>query len=138
MDSEAFVRSVLLPQGQFQEFLTGDRDQRRKVLDGLLRLNVYASMQQRANTIDRDQTAEAVRLRRRLDTELADATPEDLKTAKAGLTPLKAHATELAKLRTAAEDAHRTAEALANARDRECEARDRLASPNKRVEAAAA
>jgi exonuclease SbcC len=137
MDYEAFVRSVLLPQGQFQEFLAGNRDQRRKVLDGLLRLNVYGAMQQRANAIAAEETRRADDIHQRLDTEMADATPDALKAAKTDLKQLKARATELAKLRTAAEDAHRTAEALANARDREREARDRLAAANKSLEAAA-
>jgi exonuclease SbcC len=51
LDYEAFIRSVLLPQGEFQEFLSGDRDERRKVLDRLLRLAVYGVMQQRANAM---------------------------------------------------------------------------------------
>ena len=131
MDYEAFVRSVLLPQGQFQEFLAGDRDQRRKVLDGLLRLNVYAAMQQRANTIDRDQTAEADRLRRRLDAELADATPEALRSAKADLKQLKTRAAELATLREAADAACHTADALAEAQRRERDARGKYATAGK-------
>ena len=123
MDYEAFVRSVLLPQGQFQEFLAGDRDQRRKVLDGLLRLNVYGAMQQRANAIAADQTRKADDIRQRLDTEMADATPDALKAAKADLKQLKAHAAELAKTRAATDAACRTADALSDARRREREAR---------------
>jgi exonuclease SbcC len=131
MDYEAFVRSVLLPQGQFQEFLAGDRDQRRKVLDGLLQLNVYAAMQQRANAIDRDKTAEADAHRRRLDNELADATPEALKSAKSQLKELKVRATDLAKLREATDAACRTADALSNALRLEREARQKLDGANK-------
>lgn len=136
MDYEAFVRSVLLPQGQFQEFLAGDRDQRRKVLDGLLQLNVYAAMQQRANAIDRDKTAEADAHRRRLDNELANATPEALKAAKSQLKELKARATDLASLREATDAACRTAEALAEAQRRETEARAKFAEAKKSLEAA--
>ncbi len=131
MDYEAFVRSVLLPQGQFQEFLAGDREQRRKVLDGLLQLNVYAQMQQKANAIDRDKTAEADAHRRRLDNELAGATPEARKDAKLQLKELKAHATELAALREATDAGYRTAEALSEARRRVREAREKLDVANK-------
>jgi ATPase involved in DNA repair len=136
MDYEAFVRSVLLPQGQFQEFLAGDREQRRKVLDGLLRLNVFAAMHQRANTIDREQSADADRIRKRLDTELSDATPDALKAAKAELKQLKSDATELAKTREATDAACRTVEALADARRREQGAREKHATATKSLAAA--
>ncbi len=133
MDYEAFVRSVLLPQGQFQEFLAGDRDQRRKVLDGLLRLNIYGVMQQRANAIAAEQTRKADDIRQRLDTEMADATPDALKAAKANLKHLKADAAELAKTRAATDTACRTAEALSGARRREREAAEKHTAASKAV-----
>jgi exonuclease SbcC len=136
MDYEAFVRSVLLPQGEFQEFLAGDRDQRRKVLDGLLQLDVYQRIQQRASAIDRDKTAESDAHHRRLDTDLAGATPEALKGAKSQLKELKSRADELLKLRGAAEAAARLAEALAGARRREREAVDKLESAREALERA--
>jgi DNA repair protein SbcC/Rad50 len=136
MDYEAFVRSVLLPQGQFQEFLSGDRDQRRKVLDGLLQLNVYAQMLQRANAIDREKTAEADSHRRRLDTELADATPEALKAAKARLKELKERESELKSLIEATSVAARTAEALSETQKRERIAKEKLATADKALAAA--
>jgi len=136
MDYEAFVRSVLLPQGQFQEFLSGDREQRRKVLDGLLQLNVYASMQQKASAIDRDKSAEADGHRHRLDNELADATPETLKSAKSQLKDLKARAEDIAKLREATENACRIAHALADAQGRERTAREKLETSQKLLAAA--
>ncbi|HEY8766964.1 MAG TPA: SMC family ATPase [Dehalococcoidia bacterium] len=131
MDYEAFVRSVLLPQGQFQEFLAGDRDQRRKVLDGLLRLNVYGLMQQRANTIAAQQTVDADRIHKRLDEEMKDATPEALRSAKADLKQLKTRAAELATLRETADAAWHTAEALAEAQRRERDARAKYATAGK-------
>jgi DNA repair protein SbcC/Rad50 len=136
MDYEAFVRSVLLPQGQFQEFLAGDRDQRRKVLDGLLRLNVFAAMHQRSNTIAVEQTRKADDYRQRLDAEMANATPDALKAAKSDLKQLKASAAELAKTRAAADAACRTAEALADARRREQDAREKHATATKSLAAA--
>ena len=136
MDYEAFVRSVLLPQGQFQEFLAGDREQRRKVLDGLLRLNVFAVMHQRANAIATQQSADADRIRKRLDTELAGATPNALKAAKSELKQLKASAAELAETREATDAACRTAEALADARRREQDAREKHAIATKSLAAA--
>lgn len=137
MDYDTFVRTVLLPQGEFQKFLAGDPNERRKVLDGLLQLNVYAAMQQKANAIDRDKTAEADAHRHRLDNELADATPEALKSVKSQLKELKTRATELATLRDATDAAYRTAEALSQARTREREARGKFQDSKKAFDAAA-
>lgn len=77
LDYDGFTRSVLLPQGQFQEFLAGAADKRRAVLRSLLRLEVYDRMRARAG-------ATAAELKTRLDerertlADLADATPESL------------------------------------------------------------
>ena len=48
LDYDGFTRSVILPQGQFQEFLAGSAEKRRAVLRSLLRLEVYDRMRQRA------------------------------------------------------------------------------------------
>jgi exonuclease SbcC len=45
---EAFTRAVVLPQGEFHQFLRGDRDERRKILTGLLGLGHYEEMGRRA------------------------------------------------------------------------------------------
>ena len=115
LDYEAFIRSVLLPQGEFEEFLAGDRDQRRKVLDRLLRLGVYALMQQRANSMAAYERAEAERIRERLEKELADATVEALASARDDLASLEQEAEQLAATRNALEDASRSAEQLSAA-----------------------
>ncbi|HLF80111.1 MAG TPA: SMC family ATPase, partial [Dehalococcoidia bacterium] len=86
LDFEAFIRSALLPQGQFQEFLAGSPENRRDVLRRLLRMDVYERMQSRAG-----QEAQAIGVRiseieRRLREELADATPESLEVKRAELT----------------------------------------------------
>lgn len=133
MDYEAFVRSVLLPQGQFQEFLAGDRDERRKVLDRLLDLDVYRRMEMRANTIARDGEREADRIKERLDTELAEATPETLKSAKAALKTLQQRSKELTALREATDAAHRAAEALSEMRKRHQTAIDASTQIEKRL-----
>ncbi len=118
MDYEAFVRSVVLPQGQFQEFLSGDRDQRRKVLDRLLDLELYERIARRANSIAHESEREAERIGERLRDELSDATPEELKNAKAQLKALEAQAKELAAVREATEAALRIAGRLTDARNR--------------------
>jgi exonuclease SbcC len=112
LDYEAFIRSVLLPQGEFQEFLAGDRDQRRKVLDRLLRLGVYTEMQKRANILAAKEREEAERIRERLEKELSGATPEALAAAQDELARLQEEAVELAEKRKALEEASRIAEKL--------------------------
>jgi exonuclease SbcC len=49
LDYEGFIRSVLLPQGQFHLFLAGEPRERYQVLAELLRLDVYAAIMQAAN-----------------------------------------------------------------------------------------
>jgi exonuclease SbcC len=44
LDYPAFTRAVLLPQGKFAEFLTGDASERRKILTELLGLELFGRM----------------------------------------------------------------------------------------------
>ena len=83
LDFETFTRAVLLPQGRFAEFLSGDNAERRKILVQLLDLSRYDRVGQRAR-----QEATAIEARmgernRLLETTYADATPERLREAKA-------------------------------------------------------
>lgn len=133
MDYEAFIRSVLLPQGEFQEFLAGDRDQRRKVLDGLLQLGVYARMGQIANAMASRNSERADDIARRLETELADATPDALKAAKTDLKSLETEARETTAAREALDAASRTAEMLATALDRQRSAGERQSAAEKHL-----
>src|SRR6266496_405138 len=48
LDFRAFTRSVLLPQGQFQEFLVGDPKDRRAILTELLDLRLFERMAAKA------------------------------------------------------------------------------------------
>lgn len=133
MDYDAFVRSVILPQGQFQEFLSGNPEQRRKVIDDLLQLGVYAAMQQRANSIAARHGEDAERIHERLETELRDATPEALKKAKAHLKELEVAVAGLAKTREVVAAAVGMADALAEARKRWAAAQKALAETEKRL-----
>ncbi len=116
LDYEAFTRSVLLPQGQFQEFLAGAPDKRRSVLGSLLRLEVYRRMQQRAYAIANEKGARIDGIERELES-LAEATPENLKAMSARLTQTKAEVARLQGELAAASRAAAMAEALARARD---------------------
>ncbi|MGH2705380.1 MAG: AAA family ATPase [Actinomycetota bacterium] len=51
LDYEAFTRSVLLPQGRFAEFLSGDAGERREILTKLLGLGLFEQMARRAREV---------------------------------------------------------------------------------------
>jgi exonuclease SbcC len=118
LDYEGFTRSVLLPQGQFQEFLAGAPEKRRSVLRSLLRLDVYERVAKRAGEIAREQK---VRLdeREREITSLADATPESVARMEAELAKHQADAERLAAEATAVSAAVELSTAVDVARARE-------------------
>jgi DNA repair protein SbcC/Rad50 len=74
LDYDAFVRSVVLPQGQFDAFLKGKPEERRKILVALLNLDVYRRMLELANAKASDARRQAEFLGRELQTTLAGAT----------------------------------------------------------------
>jgi exonuclease SbcC len=49
LDFDAFTKSVILPQGQFDRFLQGSRKEQRETLNDLLDMQVYQRMVQSAN-----------------------------------------------------------------------------------------
>lgn len=81
LDYEGFTRSVLLPQGQFQEFLAGSAEKRRAVLGSLLRLDVYNRMRGRATSMAAEMKTRLDERERALEL-LADATPEKVRELK--------------------------------------------------------
>jgi exonuclease SbcC len=116
LDYDGFTRSVLLPQGQFQEFLAGSAEKRRSVLGSLLRLDVYNRMRARA-------TAMAAERRTRLDEReralelLVDATPEKVKELKRELAEREQEKSRLKEATEAAERGQELASTLAQARE---------------------
>jgi DNA repair protein SbcC/Rad50 len=114
MDYDGFVRSILLPQGQFQQFLAGKPEERRKVLDGLLRLDIYDQMQKRANQIASEHGQRAENLQQALD-QYGSATPEALEAAREVIVQLTSRRDELGELRNTIAKATSAAEALAAA-----------------------
>jgi exonuclease SbcC len=85
LDYDAFTRSVVLPQGQFDAFLKGRPDERRKILVALLNLQVYEQMHTLANRKATEARHEAEFLAKQLATEYADATPEHLEALQVEL-----------------------------------------------------
>jgi exonuclease SbcC len=112
LDYEGFIRSVLLPQGRFDEFLAGEPEQRRKVLSELLRLDVYAAIMQAANTRAHGAEGKAEQLARRLAEDYLDATPEALKARKEALKQHEAERAALETERTALQEGRQAADAL--------------------------
>ncbi|HWO73508.1 MAG TPA: SMC family ATPase [Dehalococcoidia bacterium] len=96
LDYDAFTRSALLPQGQFQEFLAGSPENRRDVLRRLLRMEVYERMQRAAGQEAANLRSRIADIDARLGDELADATPENLKAQKQQLAATQAELQRLA------------------------------------------
>lgn len=88
LDYEGFSRSVLLPQGAFDEFLRGDAVKRRKLLVSLLGLERIAELQRLVSRELRDGEQALAGLLARLAEDYAEVTPERQQALKAELTEL--------------------------------------------------
>ncbi len=88
LDYDGFTRSVLLPQGAFDEFLRGDSAKRRKLLVNLLGLDRVEEMQREAGRRARESEAKGESLKARLEQDYAGATPERLRDLKKELRSL--------------------------------------------------
>ncbi len=78
LDYDAFTRSVVLPQGQFDAFLKGEPKERRKILVALLNLGVYEDMHRITNGKANDARREAEFIAGQLAVDFKDATQEAL------------------------------------------------------------
>ena len=89
LDYKGFTKAVVLPQGEFDAFLKGETDDRRKILSKLLELDVYSRMMTRANEKARDHKTESEVRERQLAKDFAEATPETLARLESELEQLK-------------------------------------------------
>jgi exonuclease SbcC len=89
LDFNGFTKSVVLPQGRFDEFLKGKIVERREILSDLLQLDVYRRMMERANEIARDNKSQADNFANLLSGEYVNATPENLTLIEEQLAELK-------------------------------------------------
>jgi len=89
LDYKGFTKAVVLPQGEFDAFLKGETDDRRKILSKLLELDVYSRMMTRANEIAREHKTEAEVRERQLARDFSEATPETLAKLEAELEQLR-------------------------------------------------
>jgi exonuclease SbcC len=124
LDYDAFTRSVLLPQGQFQLFLAGEPQQRRRVLQELLRLDVYARVSTRSGQLATAARDRAEDIARRLREDYAEATPGVLKEKRGLQRELARQLKGLDAELEQATEGQRRAERLADARRDEVSWRD--------------
>lgn len=78
LDHDGFTRSVVLPQGEFDRFLKGKPDERRKILVSLLNLRIYEDMQAIAYRRAAAANQQSEFIAKQLATDYADATPQHL------------------------------------------------------------
>ncbi len=115
LDYDGFTRSVLLPQGQFQEFLAGSAEKRRSVLGSLLRLDVYNRMRSRAAAAAAE-TGTRLEERERALESLTDATPQRVRDLKQELVARETEHQQHAAAAKAAGDGYDFAVVLAQMR----------------------
>ncbi len=84
LDYEAFTRTVLLPQGRFAEFLTGDAKKRRAILTDLLGLELFERLGRRAGELKRDTESDIRAKTEQLESEYKGVTSEAVTVAEEG------------------------------------------------------
>ena len=121
LDYEAFSRSVILPQGKFAEFLTGEPKNRRRILTELLGLELFKRMAQRANEVARDARVNAEAKDQFLERDYAgvdeaavEGARSRAKEAAAGAKVLSAAEKKISSLRERWEDEGRAIASLAD------------------------
>ncbi|MCS7023994.1 MAG: SMC family ATPase [Bryobacteraceae bacterium] len=91
LDYDAFVRCVLLPQGDFAKFLKSEPSKRRQILQDLLRLGVYDRMRELAAGEASQLASRIQEGTRTLEERYAQATPEFLAEKKKALEQAQAN-----------------------------------------------
>jgi exonuclease SbcC len=122
LDYEAFTRSVLLPQGQFQEFLVGDPAERRNILTELLGLELFERMARRAGEVAREARSAAQAREEVLARQYAGVDEAAVKEARSRAKQAKARSKAMAEVERSLEGLARESEGL----ERRIEALDQL------------
>lgn len=125
MDYTTFTRSIVLPQGEFDLFLRGDKKERRNILGQLMRLEKYeeAGRIARARSTESKTRAEAIRVQLE---QLQFATPDQIEALRTSIAGLEREAEAL--------DARR--KALVVVREHAAEDRERRAAHDTAARAA--
>jgi DNA repair protein SbcC/Rad50 len=90
LDYDAFTKAVVLPQGEFDRFLRGELSERRRILESLLKLQVYRDMMQRANLRAKQFQGEQDLITAQLAAEYLDATEDNRVRIAADIETLEA------------------------------------------------
>ncbi len=122
LDYDAFIRSVLLPQGQFDAFLRGNPGDRRDILVGLLGMGLYKTMAEMANKRHAAHQTRLEATQQRLAEDFADATEEHHQEALAAAAAARQEHATLEARGTAIAACVARATALAAARSTETQA----------------
>ncbi|HEY7280104.1 MAG TPA: SMC family ATPase [Actinomycetota bacterium] len=85
LDFDGFTRSVMLPQGKFSAFMSGDPRRRREILTDLLGLGRFLVLGQQARQIASAASGKAGTYDEMIATRYADATPEALEASRAAV-----------------------------------------------------
>ncbi|MCK9486356.1 MAG: SMC family ATPase [Dehalococcoidia bacterium] len=100
MDYTTFTRSIVLPQGEFDLFLRGDKKERRKILGQLMRLEKYEQARLIAKDRSNVSKASAEAIRVQLE-HLRFATPDQVEVLRKEIAGLEAEEQTLTARRVA-------------------------------------
>jgi exonuclease SbcC len=104
LDFAGFTRSVILPQGRFDEFLRGEPKQRTEILKDLLGLRVYDRMRELANTRHGELKSQADTKESTLNSMFAGVTEEKLAELKNALEQVQMLLGELEAAKSSVEE----------------------------------
>ncbi len=97
LDFDAFTRSVVLPQGEFDRFLKGSSAERRKILTELLQLEIYLRMGRLARDKAEKARSESTFKKELLGSTYAEASQKNLKALQREINQLKRRSSKLEK-----------------------------------------
>ena len=108
LDFQAFTRSVLLPQGQFQEFLVGDAKDRRDILTELLDLKLFERMATKAGERAREAKGAVKAKEEVLAGPLVAVDRDTVRQARKRVKKLRASSERMAEVERSLEDLCKT------------------------------
>lgn len=112
LDYLAFTRSIILPQGEFAEFLQGDPKDRRRILTELMDLGLFQRMATRAGEVAREARAAAQAKQEILSGQYAGVDEAAVKEARARARQAKSASEAMAKVEVALEGLAKESESL--------------------------
>ncbi len=133
LDFDGFTKAVVLPQGEFDRFLRGGANERRQILEELLRLDIYARMGELAREHTKHATIQKEMLERDLVTTYAEATPENKTVLEKELERLSHDEQETSARLDILRDAHPWALELRQLRKKRSEAEKELQDLQKKL-----